>query len=190
MAAEVLFISEQYIKDTSYIDENVDIKLLRSNILETQDVRVLPILGTALFEDLKTKITAGTINSTTGYKTLLDTYISPALKYWVLHDGAYILQYKVMNKGIVTRSSENAETIATNELDRLMAFFKDRAEFYSDRVTKFLLENDTTYTLYNNAGNGIDTVQPKINNFTQGWYLGDDSPNFGLDIDYGKLNNC
>ena len=188
--AEILFISEQYIKDTSYIDENVDIKLLRSSILETQDIRILSILGTALYNDLKSKISNGTVNSTTGYKTLLDTYVSPALKYWVLHDGAYILQYKIMNKGVVTRSSENAETIGVAELDRLMAFFKDRAEFYSDRITRYLLENDTTYPLYYDAGNGIDTVQPVVNNFTQGWYLGDGGNSYGLDIDYGKLNNC
>lgn len=190
MAANILFISEQYIKDTSYIDENVDIKLLRANILETQDVRILPILGTALYDDLKTKINTGTVSSTTGYTTLLDTYISPALKYWVLHDGAYILQYKIMNKGIVTRSSENADNIGIQELDRLMAFFKDRAEFYSERITKYLLENDSTFTLYNNAGNGVDTIYPKYNNYTQGWYLGEDDYPYNLPIDYGRLNNC
>lgn len=188
MASNILFISEQYIKDTSYIDENVDIKLLRANILETQDLRVLPILGTALYEELKTQIDAGTL--TAANTTLLDTYISPSLKYWVLHDGAYILQYKVMNKGIVTRSSENADTVQQNELLSLMAFFKDRAEWYSERVTKFLLENDTTYPLYQNPGDGIDTINPNRNNFTQGWYLGDSHNTYGLDIDYGRLNNC
>lgn len=188
MANNILFISEQYIKDTSYIDENVDIKLLRSNILETQDIRTLPKLGTALYEELKTQIDAGTTTSLN--RTLLDTYISPALKYWVLHDGAYILQYKIMNKGIVTRTSENSETIQTGELDRLMGYFKDRAEFYDDRLTRYLLENDSSYPLYNNAGNGVDTVHPSYNSFTQGWFLGG-----GCDVpknyptDYGD-NKC
>lgn len=190
MAANVLFISEQYIKDTSYIDENVDMKLLRSNILETQDVRMLPILGTALYNDLKSKVLIGSVSTTPGYSILLDSYISPALKYWVLHDGAYLLQYKIMNKGIVTRSSENAQNIATSELDRLMDFFKDRAEFYSERITKYILENDTIYPLYLNAGNGIDTVEPHFNNFKQGWYLGESHNTYGLDIDCGRLNNC
>lgn len=189
MAANILFISEQYIKDTSYIDENVDIKLLRANILETQEIRVRPLVGTALYDELTDQINTNTL--TPDNTTLLDNYISPALKYWVLHDGAYILQYKIMNKGIVTRSSENAASVQTNELDRLMSFFKDRAEFYSDRVTKYLLENETTYPLYNDAGNGIDTVHPKYTNYTQGWYLdgGREFPK-NIDIDYGRLNNC
>ena len=171
MATNILFISEQYIKDTSYIDENVDAKLLRSNILETQDVRTLPKLGTALYNELKTQINAGTL--TTLNRTLLDTYISPALKYWVLHDGAYILQYKVMNKGIVTRSSENAENIGTGELDRLMDFFKDRAEFYDDRLSSYLLQNSSSYPLFNNSGNGLDDISANTNSYTQGWYLGE-----------------
>lgn len=193
MAANVLFISEQYVKDTSYIDENVDIKLLRANILETQEVRILPILGTALYNDIKDRINAGTLSAATGYVTLVDTYVSPALKYWVLHDGAYILQYKVMNKGIVKRNSENTESVETVELDRLMSFFKDRAEFYSDRMTKYLLENSssTLFPLYENPGDGVDTVHPKYHNYTQGLFLGDDCERtYGLPIDYGRDNYC
>lgn len=170
--ANILFISEQYVKDTSYIDENVDMKLLRSNILETQDIRILPILGSALYSELKTQVSAGTL--TTLNRTLLDTYISPALKYWVLSDGAYFLQYKIMNKGIVTRNSENSQNIQVNELDRLTDFFKDRAEIYSQRVTNYLLENETSYPLYTNAGSGVDTIHPTFDNYTQNWYLGTD----------------
>ena len=77
--SNVLFISETYLKDSSYIDENVDIKLIRNSILETQDMRILPILGTALYEQLKTQIQANT--KTTLNNTLLDTYVKPALKY-------------------------------------------------------------------------------------------------------------
>jgi hypothetical protein len=170
MAVNILFISEQYIKDTSYIDENVDMKLLRSNIIETQDIRVPHMVGTALYEELKTQINAGTLTALN--RTLLDSYISPCLKYWVLHDGAYIFQYKIMNKGIVTRSSENTETIQTGELDRLMDFFKGRAEDYQEKITNYLVENHLSYPLYYNAGNGIDTIHPTETNYTQGWYLG------------------
>ena len=168
--ANVIFITEQYIKDTSYIDENVDIKLLRNSILETQDLRILPVLGTGLYDELKSQITAGSVTSLN--RTLLDTYISPALKYWVLHDAALILTFKVMNKSITKRTSENTESIQTTDLDRLMDFFKDRAEFYSERVTRYLVENCSSYPLYDNPGDGYDTVIPKRNNYTQGLFLG------------------
>lgn len=164
-----LFISEQYIKDTSYVDENVDVKLLQSNILETQDFRILHILGTNLYNSLKNTASA---SWTTDQRTLVNDYIAPALKYWVLHDGAYLFQFKIMNKGVLKRNAENAESVDINELDRLMDFFKNRAEFYSERITKFLLQNSTTYPLYLNYGGNVDSIAPKMQNYTQGINLG------------------
>jgi hypothetical protein len=183
--ANVIFIGEKYIKDTSYIDENVDADLLTNCILETQDFRILPIVGTGLYDELKTQISGGSL---TGLNTtLLNTYIAPALKYWVLHDGALILSYKIMNKSIVKRDSENSDNLGLDELDRLMDFFKNRAEFYSERITRYLVENETSYPLYNDAGDGFDTVHPKRNNYTQGLFLGETKVRKGLDIDYGRL---
>lgn len=186
--ANVIFISEQYIKDSSYIDENVDVKLLRNNILETQDIRIRPIIGSGLYDELRTQVQNGT--KTTLNNTLLDDYIKPALKYWVLHDSALILTFKIMNKSIVKRTAENTESIQTTDLDRLMDFFKNRAETYSERITKYLVANSASYPLFYNAGNGIDTVYPNFNNYTQGLYLGTSSDYKGLDVDKGRLNNC
>ena len=72
-----LFISEQYIKDTSYIDENVDIKLLRSTILETQDFRILPILGSNFYALLKDNASSAWTSTN---RTFVNTYVAPALK--------------------------------------------------------------------------------------------------------------
>lgn len=185
--ANVIFISEQYIKDSSYIDENVDIKLLRNSILETQEIRIRSIIGTALYDELASQITSG--SKTTLNNTLLDSYIKPALKYWVLLDSALILTFKVMNKSIVKRTSENSETIQVTDLDRLMNFFKDRAEYYSERITKYLIENESSYPLFTEPGNGVDTEHPKFNNYSQGLYLGGTTKYDG-NIDYGRLNNC
>jgi len=186
--ANVLFIGETYIKDTSYIDENVDIKLLRNSILETQDLRILPILGTGLYDECKSQVQAGTLTALNS--TLLNTYVNVALKYWVLHDAALILTFKVMNKSVVKRTAENAEVVSVTDLDRLMDFFKGRAEFYSERVTKYLLANVSSYPLYLTAGNSIDTIYPKMNNYTQGLNLDTPVNRFGLDVDFGRLNNC
>ncbi len=76
-----LFIGSQYIKDSSYIDENVDEKLLKSTIADTQDFRILNILGTALYNSLK-DTSPTTWNAS--QLTLVNDYIKPALKYWVL----------------------------------------------------------------------------------------------------------
>lgn len=185
--ANVIFIGETYIKNTSYIDDNVDVKLLRNAILESQEMRIRPIIGTGIYDELVTQVTNNT--KTALNTTLLDTYIAPALKYWVLNDAALILTFKVMNKSIVKRTSESSETIQTTDLDRLLDHFKNRAEFYSERVTKYLVENEQDYPLYTDPGDGVDTVHPTRKNYTQGLYLGNsgDIPK-GIDIDLGRRN--
>jgi hypothetical protein len=166
---QILFISEQYIKDTSYIDENVDAKLLRNLIADTQEYKIHQVVGTALFNELKDEIDNSNVGSDNA--VLLSTYIAPALKFWVLSEGALILTYKIMNKAIVKRTSENTETLQVNELDSLMNYFKERAEYFSERITKYLLANTDKYPLYLNPGNGCDTIHPNDNNFTQGLFL-------------------
>lgn len=182
-----LFISEQYIKATSYIDENVDIKLIRNAIAEAQDFRILPILGSGFYNSLAN--TSNTSWSATD-RTFVNTYVAPALKFWVLHDGALTLQYKIMNKAIVKRDSENSTPIDLNELDRLMDSFKVKAESYSERITRYLLQNSSTFPLYENYGDGIDAIAPKINNYTQGLYLGQKRTYKNIDIDKGRENYC
>lgn len=187
--AYTLLIGETYLKDSSYIDENVDVKLIRNSILESQELRILPILGTGLYNELMTQYTPPT-TVTALNQTLVNTYIKPALKYWVLLDSALILTFKVMNKSVVKRTAENTETIQSSDLDMLMDHFRIRAEVYSEKLTKYLLANSTSYPLYTNPGNSIDTEYPKRNNYTQGLYLGGTGASFDGDIDYGILNNC
>lgn len=184
-----ILIGETYLKESSYIDENVDVKLLRNSILESQELRILPILGTGLYNELMTQYTPPTSVSALN-QTLVNTYIKPALKYWVLLDSALILTFKVMNKSVVKRTAENTETIQTSDLDILMDHFRIRAEVYSEKLTKYLQANEASYPLYTNAGSSIDTVFPKQNNYTQGLYLGGSRSSYDGDIDYGILNNC
>jgi len=66
---------------------------------------------------------------------------------------------------------------------------KDKAQFFSERVTRYLITNELLYPLYTDAGNDYDTVQPVINNYNCGWNLDDINKDYGLPIDYGRLNN-
>lgn len=166
----VIFISEQALKDSSIINENVDMKLLLPTIKLAQEKYVLPILGTALYNELKTQITSATL--TVLNETLLDDYIQPCLIWWIMAESPMPLTYKFMNKSVATRSSENANAASLNDLLKLEERFKDNAEWYSQRITNYLLENSTAYPLYLNPGNGIDTIVPKKTMYSTGMFLG------------------
>jgi len=166
----VIFISEQALKDNSIINENVDMKVLLPVIKLAQEKYMMPILGTGLYNELKTQITAASI--TVLNKTLLDDYIQPALIWWIMSEAPMPLTYKFMNKSVATRSSENANAASLNDLLKLEERFKDNAEWYSQRITNYLLQNIQSYPLYSNPGSGIDTIVPKKTMYSTGMYLG------------------
>ena len=184
--ATALFIKEQFIKDNTNIDGNVDDKYLTNTIADAQKIHILPILGTALYNEVSAQIIAGTTTSLN--QTLLNDYIQDALKYWVLYEGMDVFHYKVTNKGIETKSSDNSQPIQQVDVIRLKDSVKDRAEFFSQRVTKYLLAQQLVYPLYNAPGSSIDTIIPNKNNYETGWNLDVDRNTYGLPIDYGKRN--
>ena len=153
----------------AYVEENYDRRQLTELIWDTQELWLLPILGTALYDELKTQSRSGTFTSAN--LTLIGK-INPVMKFRVLADGAPIFTYKMRNKGIVTQSSDNAQPVTFAELDRLTAYFTDRYQTFADRLMKFLIENETTYPLYSDPGDGVDTIIPNGQQFRVGWFIG------------------
>ena len=49
MSANILFISEQTLKDRSLLQDNIDPKLIKPTIKQAQDMFIEPILGTGLY---------------------------------------------------------------------------------------------------------------------------------------------
>jgi hypothetical protein len=186
--ATALFITEQFIKDNTLIDGNVDMKYITTTIADAQRLHILPILGTGIYNELGTQINAGTLTALN--TTLLDDYIQDALKFWVIYEGIDLFSYHITNKNISTKNSDNSQPVQQVDVIRLMDRNKEKAEWFSQRITKYLLANISSYPLYNNAGNSIDTIYPNRSNFTCGWNLDTDVNTYGLPIDKGRENYC
>lgn len=166
----ILFLTEQYIKDNTIIDPNVDMKVLRVAIVDAQEKYIHPLLGTALYEQLESQIDSGTVSTLNG--TLLRDYVQKALKFWTLFQSVDVLTFKFTNKTVGKKNSENTESASLEEIARLMEKWRDDAEWWSERTTKFLKQNPSDYPLYLTPGNGIDTIHPNGDNFTCSIYLG------------------
>ncbi len=170
--AIALLISEQFIKDTTIIDENVDMKLLRDVIELCQDKYILPLVGTGIYNELQASILTPPLTALN--TTLMDSYIIKAMKWWVQYEGVDVLTYKFNNKSVSKKNSENSQPIDMEEVRRLMEKFRTNAEMYSQRLTNYLIANINSYPLYSNPGTGIDVVHPKRNSYTTSIYLGTD----------------
>lgn len=180
MSLDILLISDTMIKERTAIHGNIDPKLIYPDIKVAQDMYIVPICGTALFDKLQTLVSNGTITSggNADYKLLLDKFIVDALIYYTLSELPTTISYQFWNKGIMRKQNENSELPSMSELMDLANKYKSRAEYYGNRLTLYLQQNAVTkYPEFLQPGNGIDTVFPEQNAFTMPIYLGDDFDN-------------
>lgn len=168
--ATILLVTSAYVKDYTFIDQNVDEKYIRISIEEAQKIHIRQYIGSGLYDEIITQVTTSSVTALN--TTLLDNYIIPALKWWTLVEAAPYLTYKVTNKNIVRKNSDNSSGIDYNELDQFMNMVVDKAQYHSARLIAYLCENSTSYPLYDNPGDGVDTIYPKRSAFDCGIYLG------------------
>lgn len=171
MGQVVYFLSESELKENSVINDNVDMKLLDPIIIEAQRIHIYSLLGTGLYNELCTEIIADNVSVLN--KKLLDEYVLPCLIQYVKYEAAPELLYKIMNKSIVKKNSDNSQPIDLTELNFLRDMYKDKAEFFAQRIVLYLIQYCNDYPLYKNAGTGIDIVRPRTNAFSSAIDLDD-----------------
>lgn len=152
-------ITVTYFKRNHSIDESVDDKLIVPSIEKSQEKYILDLLGTALYLEIQSQKAGATVSSLN--QLLIDAYIAPTLSSYALFEGFEKLYYRIENIGILKRSGDNAESISLNELLHLKNIVRDDAEFFANKLTKYLQANYTSYPLYIHPGTSLDTVYPK-----------------------------
>ena len=149
--AKVLFISEDYVKRNSTVDENVDAKLIYSAIQDAQDIQIHELLGTDLYVKLKADVEDFIENATpipADYDTLLEAYVKPALLKWTEFEMKYMNHYKIRNSGSMIRTSDNSTAANFTEVKYLMDKESYKAQFYSDILVNYLCGNTDLYPEY------------------------------------------
>jgi hypothetical protein len=173
MSRNILFISVDTIKERTGLHANVDEKLILPEILTAQDMYILPALGTGLYERLQDGVAAN--NLTANEADLIDRYITNCLVYYVMSELPMGLSYQFYNKGVVRKSSDNTDLPSAQDMIDVADRYRSRAEFYKQRLVKYLKQASGTviFPLYNNPGNGVDTIVPDNQSYTTSIWLGD-----------------
>lgn len=186
MSKNILLLSVDILKDRTAIHGNIDDKLIFPEIKSCQDMYILPLLGTSLYNKIIDDIDS-TGTTTAAYKTLLDNYILDCLMNYVLSSLPIALPYQFWNKGVIRKQGENTELPSMSELIDISNFYKDKAEYYGERLVKYLKATATSVVLpeYLTPGSTIDTIIPGNSAFTSPIYLGDENYYRNLD-----QNNC
>ncbi len=147
---EALFISQDYIKNNTAIDDNVNVKKLLPTVWWCQKAYMERVLGSALFDDLIGKI-APTDTLSGNDLTLVEQYISPALVQWVMFEAQIPMTYSFRNKSVSKDNSDYSQPVDYTEHRYLKDSYKKRAEEFTDRLERYLCANSSLFPLYNTA---------------------------------------
>jgi hypothetical protein len=163
-----LLISEETLKNDSLISENMDVSMIVPTLIAVQDMYILPVLGSRLFDGLKFRIYEDTL--TNDDRFILDNYIKGAIINGVLSEGAITFVYKYMNKTVAQNGGENQQPTSLKEIQYLKTFYADRMQMYLTRLSHFLCHNDQTYPEF--SANDFPDVHPTKRAYSRGIYLG------------------
>lgn len=144
---DVYFISEETLKDRSWISDNCDSGELRYGIQTAQNLNIQETLGEPLFKKIINEVSAGTI--TGDYKLLLDTYIVPATIAWSIYHLADNFFVKWMNVGLVQNRTEQGNPIDFRTFQYIKNNAKSTAEFYDQNMRRYLCAYSDRYPEYN-----------------------------------------
>lgn len=140
---DVLFISEDYIKSESMLDDNTSGKFLLTAIKLAQDVELRSVIGKCLLESLQTKIFERHIDDLENldYKDLLDVYIQPFLLYQVLSEVIIPISYKMSNFGLMMSSDEKDYAVDNKQINLVKEYYMNKANVYKKRLQTYLCSN-------------------------------------------------
>jgi len=137
-----LLIPIDKIKEYSYIDTNVDDKVVKIAIQHAQVTVIEPLIGSNLYSKLLAGVTEGNLDL--AYQNLIVQYIWPVL---VASTELLILRrliFRLTNSSIVKDTNTNAAPIEKDELDSLRAEVNElltahikKLQLYLDSSTEF-----------------------------------------------------
>lgn len=162
-----LFISPDDLVKRTAINGNVDRDQMVQFIKIAQDLHIQALLGTALYNKLKTDVLNDTL--TGNYETLMTDYVQDVLVHYAMVEILPFLAYKVSNGGIFKKQSENSEGIEKSELEYLIQKERDTAEHYGRRLVSYLTFYGSLTPEYYENQNG--QMYPTDGQSFHGWYL-------------------
>jgi len=169
--ADILLLTELELTKGSPLGGNIDIDKYRYIINETQVFVLENILGTKLFNKIKTDFDAETITGV--YNTILQNYLKPILIYSVVAEYCTVAGFEVLNSGIMRRTPENMTPATKEEMDYMANKQRGKADVYIERLERYLCDQQANIPEYTyNQDNTFDIDPDKDTRTFGGWRLG------------------
>ena len=165
-----LFISATRLKKDTALGGSVDDNLIMPYILLAQDMNILPVLGTDLYDKLKSDVQGGSL--TGAYKTLVETYIQPALVQFAFSTLAPYLRLRFSNNSVVVMgATEQSSSASYDDIKPLMDTATDAAQFYRQRLIDYLTDKGASTFPEYASNSDAGEMSPTVRNYYAGMNL-------------------
>ena len=145
-----ILTSPARVKTDTPLNDSVDDNLLYPAIVTAQERNCHPLLGTDLFNKLKTLISAGEVGDpgNESYETLLNVYLVPMLVQYTFAEVLPVLRLRFLNNSVVAMGSEQSTTASYDELKPIMNSANEIGNFYKAGFVSQLLDGNAAVAEY------------------------------------------
>lgn len=171
-------INQAHLTENTIVDGNVDYKKFKPALALAQDLDLLPILGSDLMAKLKTDVDAFYTSGTPvpePYKTLLETYVQPALVHFALSRATPNFKFKYAAKGVIVNGSENSQSAETIDVEKQSDYWRNIGEDYAKRMFDYITFNTAVFPEYFSQIGTSYKIYPKRNIYSCPIFLGPSS---------------
>jgi len=133
----MILINEQQIRNRIPASANIEMSLLRPNIILYQETRLEEILGSTFYNDISTKYTNQTLNA--NEQALLQNYIHPCIIYGGLNISIPFLFAQISNRGIIQQTGDFTNTAGDLAFRQLRETVKNSIDNYEQKLIKWPL---------------------------------------------------
>lgn len=166
-----LLLSQTYLFDKTRIDSNVDFDKLVPLIEDVQFLKIKPLLGNNLYQEILTQSTP-VATLTAANQILLDDYILPCMVRYFLADAVIPFKFNFTNIGVISKSSDNSQQIETVDISKVVDYWRNKADEYGTLMQNFIKANVSDYPAFE-TNEGLDQKKPDQNSYNLDIYLPD-----------------
>lgn len=165
---KVFLIDETTLKSETIINDNVGAEYIRPAIETAQDIYLQQLIGSELLDRLYNDIANNALKEP--YKELLDDHITNYLKYMVLSEITIPLAYKYRNAGVVQATGDHYQQSQLRDAQMVANHYTLRANFYAERMSKFLCTNSDKFPEYKSTRDNAD-IMADPDSYKTNWCL-------------------
>ena len=170
-------MNEDYLKEYSLIPLSFNVKEIWNFIPLAEQLHIVPIIGQEMYNELLDQVEN---NEVTPENASLLLQIYPFEGLAIMEVSMPYIAFHITEVGITKGSSENSDSVTTNDINYLTNYVRSQMVPYKERLIEFISQNSELYP-------NIKIEKKCEKQTTNGRVYGFNQIN--TDVDYNRLTN-